>query len=101
MCIGVPMRVLDAGEAVAWCEGRSGRERLDTMLVGVVAPGTWVLAFRGVAQRVLSQEEAEATNAALDALDAALAGQQDLDRYFPDLAGREPQLPPHLRSNLE
>ena len=43
--------------------------------------------------RVLSAEEAEQTNAALDALEAALAGAQNFDRFFADLIDREPHAP--------
>jgi len=66
------------------------------MLVGEQPPGTWVLAFRGSALRVLTADEAAQTNAALDALEAVLAGAQSFDRFFADLSDREPQLPEHL-----
>ena len=39
-----------------------------------------------------------ATN--LAALDAALAGEADLDAHFADLVNREPELPEHLRKEL-
>ena len=85
------MRVVDAGDGGVYCdcEGRGRRERLDSMLIGEQRPGTWVLAFRGTAVRVLTSEEAMCTNAALDALESALAGGRDFDRYFPDLLDRE------------
>ncbi len=38
---------------------------------------------------------------ALDALEAALAGETDLDRHFADLVNREPELPEHLRKELK
>ena len=41
--------------------------------------------------------EAAQTNAALDALEAAIAGEQDLGPFFADLVDREPALPEHLR----
>ncbi|HSD44825.1 MAG TPA: HypC/HybG/HupF family hydrogenase formation chaperone [Burkholderiales bacterium] len=96
MCIGVPMRVTGEGEGRAWCEGRGEYVELDMLLVGPQPVGTWVLAFQGAARRVLTEEEALQTSAALDALAAALAGETDLGRYFPDLADRAPQLPEHL-----
>jgi hydrogenase expression/formation protein HypC len=99
MCIGVPVRVVDGDDVAAWCDGRGGRQRVDMMLVGAQPAGTWLLAFRGSAVRVLSDEEASATNAALDALDAALAGESDFAAYFGDLIGREPQLPAHLKGS--
>ena len=67
------------------------------LLVGEQPPGTWVLAFQGSAVRVLTAEEAAQTNAALDALEAVLAGAADLDAYFADLVDREPALAGHLR----
>ena len=90
MCIGIPMRIVRAVEGGAWadCEGRGRTQRLDSMLVGEQPIGTWVLAFRGAAVRVLTADEAMHTNAALDALESAMAGGRDFDRYFPDLAGR-------------
>lgn len=97
MCVGVPMIVVSVEPGAAWCEGRGERRRLDTTLLDGVVPGGWVLAFRGVARETMSADDAARTNAALDALEAALAGESSLDRFFPDLAGREPQLPEHLR----
>jgi hydrogenase expression/formation protein HypC len=91
------MRVVSCGDAVAWCEGRNGGQRLNVLLVGAQPPGAWVLAFQGSAVRVLSDEEALRTNAALDALDAALSGATDVDAYFDDLVAREPELPAHLK----
>jgi hydrogenase expression/formation protein HypC len=96
MCIGVPMRLLEAGNGQALCEGRGQRETLDLMLVGQQAIGTWVLAFRGAAMRVMSTIEARETNAALDALEAVLAGDGNVDVHFADLVDREPTLPEHL-----
>jgi hydrogenase assembly chaperone HypC/HupF len=97
MCVGVPMRVVSLEGAVALCEGRGRRESIDVALVGQLAVGAFVLAHQGRAVRAMTPDEAAQTNAALDALDAALAGERSLDAFFPDLAGREPQLPPHLR----
>lgn len=99
MCVGIPMRVVGAQEFVAVCEGRGLRQSLDVQLVGAQPVGAWVLAFQGSAVRVLSADEAAQTNAALDALDAVLAGSDDVDAHFADLIGREPQLPDHLKGN--
>ena len=81
------MRIVsvDDGGACSVCEGRGRRQRLDSMLVGEQRPGTWVLVSRGAALRVLTDEEAAQTNAALDALESARAGGHDFDRYFEDL----------------
>lgn len=97
MCIGVPMQVIDAGDTHPWCEGRGGRSRVDLLLVGPQPAGAWVLAIQGAARRVLSAAQAAQTNAALDALEAAIAGEQDLGPFFADLVDREPELPEHLR----
>ena len=97
MCIGVPMQLVSPGTGRALCEGRGQRETLDLMLVGAQPPGTWVLAFRGAALRVLSAEEARQTNGALDALEAVLAGDGNVDEHFADLVDREPVLPAQLK----
>ena len=99
MCIGVPMRIVSSAGETALCEGRGQRQQLDLMLLGAVPAGTWVLAFRGAALRVLAPKEAQEINGALDALDAVLAGDADVDAFFPDLAHREPALPEHLKGN--
>jgi hydrogenase expression/formation protein HypC len=100
MCIGVPMQVVGSDDMFAECEGRNGRQRLDTMLVGQVPPGTWLLAFQGRALRTMTDAEAAQTLAALEALDAVMRGSETgLDAYFADLIGREPQLPDHLKGN--
>jgi hydrogenase expression/formation protein HypC len=96
MCVGVPMRVVAAEPGIAVCEGRGRRERISMLLPGDQPVGTWILAYQGSAVRTMTAGEAAETLAALDALEAALAGETDLDRYFADLSLREPQLPPHL-----
>jgi hydrogenase expression/formation protein HypC len=101
MCIGYPMQVVTATAAVAQCVRGSERHDLDSTLVGLLAPGTWVLAHRGAALRVLAAEEAAQMTAALGALEALLAGDVDVDAAFPDLAGRTPTLPPHLRGDSQ
>jgi len=97
MCIGIPMRVVSAGEGRAWCEGRGRRQELNVLLVGLQSPGAWVLAFQDSAIRVLTAEEAAQINAALDALEAVLAGAQEVDRFFADLIDRAPTLPKALQ----
>ncbi len=91
------MRVVTVDGVFADCEGRGRRERIDVALVGTLAAGDWILAHQGRAVRTMSDVEAAQTGAALDALEAVLAGDRDLDVFFADLAGREPELPPHLR----
>lgn len=97
MCIGIPMQVVSGSEAAALCEGRGRRQNLNMLMVGSQPPGTWVLAFLGVAREVLTEQDAARINRALDALEAALQGATDMDAYFPDLAEREPELPEHLK----
>jgi hydrogenase expression/formation protein HypC len=97
MCIGIPMQVLEAAAGMAVCEGRGNRERLNCLMIGDPPVGTWVLAFQGSALRVIDADAAAQTNAALDALQAVLAGGTATDAHFADLVDREPQLPAHLR----
>ena len=97
MCIGVPMQVLETEGSHAWCDAGGQRERLDMMLVGPQAAGTWVLGFHGAARQVLSEQEAAHALAGRQALAAVLAGDACVDDFFADLVGREPQLPAHLQ----
>lgn len=98
MCIGTPLQVIDmAGDTSAWCADGGQPELIDMMLVGPQPAGTWVLAFQGAARQLMTAEAAGQTRIALAALSAALAGEGDVDRFFPDLANREPELPEHLR----
>ena len=97
MCIGVPLRVVALDGHFAWCEAGPERERLDMILVGEQAVGTWVLAFQGAARHVLSDDEAAQAQASRDALAAVLRGEGGIDAFFADLVGREPELPAHLR----
>ncbi|HSO07069.1 MAG TPA: HypC/HybG/HupF family hydrogenase formation chaperone [Pelomicrobium sp.] len=97
MCVGLPMQVVSGDDVAAVCERRGERATINMMLVGAQPPGTWVLTFMGAAREVLSGADAAQIDAALDAVAAALAGNTDVDHYFSDLAGREPQLPEHLR----
>ena len=89
MCIGIPMQVVDVRGARLSCEGRGTRVELDAMLIGEQPLGTWVLAFRGCAMRVLSAEEAKGIGSALDALEAVLAGETNVDAFFADLIEHE------------
>ena len=97
MCIGIPMQVLHGDALAAECEGRGERQQIDMRLVGEQPAGTWVLAFQGAARRVLEPDEAAQTLAAIEALEATLRGDTNIDHLFADLVDREPQLPEHLR----
>ena len=97
MCIGVPMRIVSVDDGVAIAERRGVRERIDAMLIKAPEPGSWILVFQGSAVRGMSADEARATESALQALEAALAGETELERFFADLVDREPELPAHLK----
>ena len=99
MCVGIPMRVLSTDDGMAECEGRGRHERLNAMLLGDLAPGTWILAYQGSAVRTLTADEARQTGQALDALDAAMNGTGDVDSFFADLVDRELVLPTHLKDS--
>lgn len=99
MCIGIPMQVAEVEDMFAWCDGRNGRRRINTMLLGEVKPGDWLLTFLDSAREAIDAERAAMINAALGALDKVAAGETDFDDCFADLIGREPQLPEHLRND--
>jgi hydrogenase expression/formation protein HypC len=99
MCIAHPMQVLSSHEGLALCRDAEGREvPIDLSLVGEVQPGTWLLCFLGAAREIVPEERALDIQRALGALAAALRGDTSaIDAAFPDLVGREPQLPDFLR----
>ncbi len=87
MCVGVPVKILEEGDFVQKAEGKNGIEDVNMMLIGSQPVGTWVLNYLGSAREVLSQEEAEKINSALDGLSALMNGEEeiDVDHYFPDI----------------
>lgn len=74
MCIGTPMLVVDARPDQAVVQGRGRRETIDTRLVGDCAPGEWLLVFQGAARERLEAQRAAEIDAALDLLEAGMAG---------------------------
>lgn len=100
MCIGTPMCVVETDGSFAWCVADQQRERLDMMLVGNQPAGTWVLGFHGAARQVLSEQEAAQARAGRQALAAVQRGESNIDEFFADLIGREPELPAHLKKAL-
>jgi hydrogenase expression/formation protein HypC len=98
MCIGIPMKVaeiLDASSAL--CEGKNEKGVLNTLLAGNVKPGDWVLAWNGMATRVITEERARDVILALDALtDGAEGKNPDVDHAFSDILENTGKLPPHL-----
>ncbi len=102
MCVGIPMEVLEVRGTVATCRGRQGTATIDATLVAPLVPGEWVMTFLGAARAKLPADEAARIDRALDALDAIQRGQlDDLAAFFPDLVDREPELPEHLRAQVE
>lgn len=97
MCIGIPMQVLEVNGAMALCEGMGRREQVNTLLTGTPQIGDWMLVFLGSAREIITAEQAAEIADALKAVELALGGETSLDHLFPDLAGREPELPEHLR----
>jgi hydrogenase expression/formation protein HypC len=96
MCIGMPMQVIECGPIWAWCDDGGERVQVDMRLVGSQPPGTWVLAFLGTARELMGETQALRVRDALAAIAVAAEG-GSVDHLFPDLVGREPQLPEHLR----
>ena len=86
MCIGIPMRVLEAGEGRAVAESRGQRETVDTRLVGDCARGDWLLVFQGAAREKISAGRAAEVEAALELLVAALAGDAEAAGADPGFA---------------
>jgi hydrogenase expression/formation protein HypC len=97
--MATPMQVLRLEGTTAWCLDRDGSEKpIDTLLVGDVRPGQWLLTFLGAARELVSAEQAERVADALGALESALAGDaSQIDLAFADLINREPELPEFLR----
>jgi hydrogenase assembly chaperone HypC/HupF len=92
------MQVIEAHENSALCEGRNGRLVINTMLVGQVEAGQWLLTFLNAAREVIDAERAALVEAALDGLQAVSnGGEVNLDFFFADLVNREPTLPEFLR----
>ena len=103
MCIGRPMRVIEAREGVALCARGAEHQEVDMALVGDQPVGTWVLVFLGAAREVLSEEQAQQITDALSALTIAMNGgsAEAIDKLFPDLVDREPELPAFLREQAQ
>ncbi len=80
MCIGIPMRVVETMGLSALASGRNGSELVDLRLVGDVERGQWLLVFQGAARERLDAQRAAEIDAALDLLQAGLAGDHDAAR---------------------
>lgn len=95
------MQVVENAEGHALCRVDGQLRRIDTMLVGEQPVGTWLLTFLDTAREVLTAERATQVREALQAVNLAMQGDAGLDHLFPDLVGREPQLPAFLREPSE
>lgn len=61
MCLGVPAKILEAGDGTAIVELGGVRREISLMLVDDVSVGEWVIIHAGFAIEKLSEEEAERT----------------------------------------
>ncbi|MEW5998580.1 MAG: HypC/HybG/HupF family hydrogenase formation chaperone [Pseudomonadota bacterium] len=88
MCLGIPMQVTgQAAPGRVMCAHGGETVEIDTLLVGEVAVGTWLMTFLGAAREVMDPQSAQRTLDALSALEAAMIGQRILDDPFADLVG--------------
>lgn len=71
------MSVLEAWSGQAMVAGRGRVETIDTRLIGEVERGEWLLVFQGAARERLDAQRAREIDAALDLLEAGLAGDVD------------------------
>ncbi|GAA6177739.1 HypC/HybG/HupF family hydrogenase formation chaperone [Sulfitobacter pacificus] len=86
MCLGIPMQVTECGAGYAICDYNGALRRIDTMLVGDLAPGTWVLVFIDAAREVIAEEDAKRISDALFALETVMSGgTADIDHLFADI----------------
>ena len=92
------MQVIEVNENSAICVGRNGRQVINTMLLGRVEVGQWLMTFLDAGREVIDEQRAGMVNAALDGLQAlSEGGEVNLDLFFADLVNREPTLPEFLR----
>ena len=88
MCMGIPMKIIEAGPGYSLCERVDGSQvKIDTMLVGEQPADTWVLVFINAAREIVSEEDALKIADALKALEQAMSGNYDVDHLFSDLTG--------------
>ena len=98
MCIAVPMRIVEAEGLSAVARREDAPDlKVDTSLVGELAPGDWVLVFRDSVIRTVSEEEAERIGRALACVSAVMAGDESAAAEAAGslgLAGGAPGPPP-------
>lgn len=71
MCLGVPAKILEAGDGTAIVELGGVRREISLMLVDDVSVGEWVIIHAGFAIEKLSEDEAERTLALFREIAAA------------------------------
>jgi hydrogenase expression/formation protein HypC len=73
MCIALPMQVLSVSPGHAVVVRRGEQRRVNTALVGALAPGDWVLVFLDSARTQIDAATAAEVDATLDLLEAAMS----------------------------
>mgnify|MGYP001062571922 CR=1 FL=1 len=96
MCIGIPMRVVEARDNMAVCEGMGERREINMQLVGDQPVGTWLLTFLDTAREVITEEAAKNISDAITAVNLVMQGETNVDHLFADLIDREPPRPPSM-----
>ncbi len=82
----MPLQAVETWADGALVHGRGRAETVDTRLVGEVRPGDWLLVFNGAAREKLDAQRAAELGAALDLLEAGLAGDLDAAAADPGFA---------------
>lgn len=77
MCIGIPVQVEAVEGLRARVRGRGRSAWIDLRLVGTCTVGDWLLEFQGAARERIDARRAAEIDAALDLLEAGLAGHHD------------------------
>ena len=105
MCLGIPLQVQSVSSwGIALCgaaDASDDQRSVETSLLEQPPqPGDWLLVHVNVAIRALDAGEADRISDALLAVTRAAAG-ETFEHLLADLIDREPQLPAHLRQELE
>ncbi|MCM8612969.1 HypC/HybG/HupF family hydrogenase formation chaperone [Accumulibacter sp.] len=92
MCLSLPMQVVahaDPTGEVAIVERRDGealrRDRVNMLLIGPQAIGTWVLVSLGLAREIVDDDQRALIEDALSAIQAVRGGSYEAGRHFGDL----------------
>jgi hydrogenase expression/formation protein HypC len=80
MSFAIPVRVLEDRGSVSLCQGRQGNVEIDMTLVGPQCVGTWVLNYLGVAQKVITEEEAEDAEIDIATFESLVLDAVDFDK---------------------